>query len=59
MDFLQHFLPGKPLEENGHTSFGVLTNLRQDKGNRTLSFGLDVDVSDVYLRETQYGPPAG
>jgi outer membrane receptor protein involved in Fe transport len=59
MEFLQHFLPGKPLEENGHTSFGVLTNLRQDKGKRTLSFGLDMDVSDVYLRETQYGPTEG
>ncbi len=59
MEFLQHFLPGKPLEENGHTSVGVLTNLRRDNGNSTVSFGLDVDVSEVYLRETQYGPTEG
>jgi outer membrane receptor protein involved in Fe transport len=37
----------------------VLTNLRRDNGNSTVSFGLDVDVSEVYLRETQYGPTEG
>jgi outer membrane receptor protein involved in Fe transport len=59
MTFLQHFLPGQPLEENGHVSIGVLTNARLEKGARSFSFGFDADVSDVYLRETQDGPTEG
>lgn len=59
MEFLQHFLPGKPVEENGHVSFGVLANARRSDENKTIEFGIDLDVADVYLRETQYGPTEG
>jgi outer membrane receptor protein involved in Fe transport len=59
MTFLQHFLPGQPLEENGHVSIGVLSNARFEKGEQSFSFGFDADVSDVYLRETQGGPTEG
>ena len=59
MEFLQHFLPGQPLEENGHTSLGVLANARHSSDKRKIEFGIDVDVADVYLRETQFGPTEG
>ncbi len=59
MVFLQHFLPGKPLEENRHVSLGVLANTRYATDGTTIEFGFDVDASDVYLRETQFGPTEG
>ena len=59
MDFLQHFLPGQPLEENGHTSAGLLTSARFESGTRTLIVGADVEWADAFLRETQDGPTVG
>lgn len=59
MRFLQHFLPGKPLEENGHTSAGMLSSLTLDSARATTVVGVDVEWSHVYLRETQDGPTAG
>ena len=59
MEFLQHFLPGKPLEENGHTSAGLLTLFRLDSGSWSTSFGVDFEWADVFLRETQFGPTEG
>ncbi|MDJ0793976.1 MAG: TonB-dependent receptor [Woeseiaceae bacterium] len=59
MDFLQHFLPGKPLEENGHVSLGVLTSARKETDRLTTIVGLDLDLADVYLRQTQDGPAEG
>jgi len=59
MTFLQHFLPGQPVEENGHVSAGFMANARLEGESRTLSFGIDADVADVYLRETQFGPTEG
>ncbi len=59
MDFLQHFLPGKPLEENGHASLGMLVNARTEAGQLTSIYGFDFDVEDVYLRQTQDGPAEG
>ena len=59
MGFMQHFLPGKPVEENGHVSFGVLANARRSDENASIEFGIDLDVADVYLRETQFGPTEG
>lgn len=59
MTFLQHFLPGQPVEENGHVSAGFMANARSEGESRTLSFGIDADVADVYLRETQFGPTEG
>ena len=37
MDFLQHFLIGKPLEENGQDSVGVLTALQTSRASTTRS----------------------
>jgi outer membrane receptor protein involved in Fe transport len=59
MEFLQHFLPGKPLEENGHVSAGMLTMLSVDSEGRHIDFGLDIEWADVFLRETQFGPTEG
>lgn len=59
MTFLQHFLPGQPLEENGHTSAGVLASIRVDGDRRNVIAGLDVEWSDIFLRETQAGPTTG
>lgn len=59
MRFLQHFLPGQPLEENGHTSAGVLSSLTFDSSRATTVVGVDLEWSHVYLRETQDGPTEG
>lgn len=56
MDFLQHFLPGKPLEENGQTSAGVISNYSIDTARTGWTFGLDVEWADGWLRETQDDP---
>lgn len=54
MDFLQHFLVGKPLEENGQDSVGVLTSLSFDVFNaaRVLT-GVDLEFANGFLKETQ------
>lgn len=57
MDFLQHFLIGKPTEENGQDSIGILTALHIDAFTNTrLLAGLDVEFADGFLKETQAGP---
>lgn len=57
MDFLQHFLIGKPLEENGQDSLGVLAtfDIRSFKDTRLLA-GLDLERAEGFLEETQAGP---
>jgi outer membrane receptor protein involved in Fe transport len=57
MDFLQHFLIGKPLEENGQNSIGVLSSLNIEAfANTQLLAGLDLEHADGFLKETQAGP---
>ena len=57
MDFLQHFLIGKPTEENGQDSIGVLTALNFDAFTDTrILTGIDVEFADGFLKETQNGP---
>lgn len=59
MRFLQHFLPGQPLEENGHVSAGLITAFSLDSGKRQVTTGVDVEWSDMYIEETQFGPTEG
>lgn len=59
MDFLQHFLPGQPLEENGHMSAGVVSAFSFEDGQTRYVFGADVEWSDMFLKETQFGPTEG
>ena len=57
MDFLQHFLVGKPLEENGQDSLGVLDVARASTAFRTRSSRRPRPrVADGFLKETQAGP---
>lgn len=56
MEFLQHFLLGKPLERNGQHSLGVqLQRLWTDGAARTI-VGLDAELADGFLVEDQDGP---
>ena len=59
MRFLQHFLPGQPLEENGHVSAGALLAATFTRPTRTTIVGVDVEWADLYLEETQDGPTEG
>ncbi len=59
MEFLQHFLPGQPLEKNGQVSAGALLALRFDGPGGRLVTGIDVEWSDVFLEETQAQPTEG
>lgn len=57
MNFLQHFLIGKPVEDNGQESVGVLTALHIDAFTNTrLLTGFDVEFADGFLKETQAEP---
>ena len=54
MDFLQHFLPGKPLEENGQRSLGVQISMLLDPSDRLgLTVGADLEYTSAHLRQTQ------
>jgi outer membrane receptor protein involved in Fe transport len=59
MRFLQHFLPGQPLEENGHVSAGALFAISFAAGNAAIIAGADLEWSDMFLKETQFGPTEG
>ena len=59
MDFLQHFLPGQPLEENGHESAGVIGRLHGSRGQLDWTIGAQVEYADTWLEETQDGPTVG
>lgn len=59
MRFLQHFLPGQPLEENGHVSAGVISAVSFGSDRRRLIAGVDIEWSDMFLDETQFGPTEG
>ena len=60
MDFLMHFLPGQPVEQNAHWSGGLLSSLvtTLDGGHRVM-FGFDTEYTDGWLTEIQYNPTAG
>jgi outer membrane receptor protein involved in Fe transport len=50
MDFLQHFLPGTPLEKNGQDSAGLLFSWTN---GIALSAGIDLELSEGSLTEYQ------
>ena len=56
MEFLMHFLPGTPVEENGHSSFG-LQSMYSSMLTTDLEWiaGIDLEFTDGYLRQTQAG----
>lgn len=56
MDFLQHFLPGKPLEENGHVSAGVIGSIEGGSSKFEWRSGVDLEYADGWLRQFQDSP---
>ena len=59
MTFLQHFLPGQPLEQNGHVSAGVLATVGRNYPGGRIITGVDVEWASVELTETQDAPTPG
>ncbi|MCO1333587.1 TonB-dependent receptor [Microbulbifer sp. OS29] len=60
MRFLQHYLPGQSLEENGQESVGLRSSYLFAKGeDLEVIVGLDTEFTQGYLRETQKNPTEG
>ncbi|WP_444882785.1 TonB-dependent receptor [Microbulbifer sp. PSTR4-B] len=60
MRFLQHYLPGQALEENGQESIGLRSSyLFSRAGNLEVVMGLDTEFTQGYLRELQKDPTEG
>ncbi len=60
MEFLQHFLPGTPLEENGQQSFGLqIYTLRNVSNIFDLTLGVDAEFTRAYLKQTQFAKTTG
>ena len=59
MDFLMHFLPGQPIEENSQQSAGVLSQLTCDFKRLSVSMGMQAEYVNAELRETQDNPTLG
>ncbi len=53
MEFLQHFLPGQPLEENGQLSGGFMLNQWRPWGDGSINWGIDGELAHGFLKETQ------
>jgi outer membrane receptor protein involved in Fe transport len=53
MDFRMHFLPGTPLEQNSHDSYGVQAAYARDAGWVSYVAGLDVELTEGELSEVQ------
>jgi iron complex outermembrane receptor protein len=54
MDFKQHYLPSKAIEENSHHSVGMVNNYNwQVMENIALVIGLDLEWTDGELTQTQ------
>ncbi len=53
MAFLQHFLPGTPLEENGQTSAGLQSAAFFYGDNYRVVTGLDMEWTDGWLKQSQ------
>lgn len=59
MAFLQHFLPGQPLETNDQTSAGVVAELALGGDQWSGRFGATLEYMDGALKEDQDGPTVG
>jgi iron complex outermembrane receptor protein len=52
MEFIQHFLPGKAVEENGHDSIGLQASWHKENWR----WGVDAELTQAYLEEFQAEP---
>ena len=60
MDFLLHFAPGTPLEQNKQRSIGIQSALSwQSSDTLSLLAGIDLDIARGELVETQNAPTQG
>jgi len=59
MDFLQHFLPGDPLEENGQKSVGLQSAYHNRFGDVQIVTGVDLEYTDAFLKQSQDAPTEG
>lgn len=59
MDFLQHFLPGQPLEQNGQQSGGILLRWGRDGERLDWRVGAHLEYAQTFLEQTQDGPTLG
>jgi iron complex outermembrane receptor protein len=60
MEFLQHFLPNKPLEQNGQVSGGLMWFRQQPVGKSAkLITGLDFEYMDGFVKQFQVVPTFG
>jgi iron complex outermembrane receptor protein len=59
MTFLQHYLPGNPLEENGQHSFGLQAMAHGLRGAMDWTLGVDLENTEAFLKESQYSPAVG
>ena len=55
MEFIQHFLPGQAIEENGHDSVGIQTAWRGEH----LTLGADLEMTSGFLQEIQPNATVG
>tara|TARA_B100000700_G_scaffold299613_1_gene366866 strand:+ start:659 stop:2707 length:2049 start_codon:yes stop_codon:yes gene_type:complete len=53
MQFLQHFLPGTPVEENSHSSYGILFKRFLNFEDYSVTGGIQIEMADAELIETQ------
>jgi len=60
MAFMMHFLPGRPLEENGQDSIGFQSAWYSDN-TKPLHFilGVDAEKTQGYMKQTQENPTEG
>jgi len=60
MDFLQHFLLGQPVEDNGQDSAGLMLSVtRADVAGGELLLGADAEIAISTLLQFQDGPTTG
>lgn len=59
MEFLQHFLPGQPLEQNSQTSTGLVARKSNQSGNIEWNVSGQFEYMDAELQQTQDNPTTG
>ncbi len=59
MAFLQHFLPGQPLERNGQQSVGLQWTMAGQGERLSWQWGIDLDYADGWLSQRQARPTEG
>ena len=60
MTFLQHFLPGQPMEDTEHRSLGLQAAGYTELSNgASLAIGFDIESTEGSLKQTQLHPTTG